>query len=567
VVEGAETLLSPGEVVGDRYRVLEQLGAGAMGTVYRVLHTEIEVEMALKLLHPELSLVPSIEERFNREARSAAMLDDPRIVRVTDFGRSDAGALYMVMELLDGRPMSELVEGSTLSAAELIQLVDQVLSALEHAHDQGVVHRDLKPDNIMLLERRGERLVKILDFGLAKLSEVPADAQKLTQAGTVFGTPRYMSPEQATADKIDARSDLYSVGVILYEMLTGRALFEGDTVVEIMTKQVTATPAAMELKDTEPFDPAALETTVLKALAKRPEDRFQDAREFRESLAASAGASLMPATAVGLASQANGAFAPTMVRGDSVAGLELRGPGWRASRRRKMAVGAIGLVAVAAGLTFFATQPRGLEAAEAALANGDVASADRLTHEYLKVHPESAKGYRVLGHIAFERNKTRDGVADYKRALELDGDVAEDARFQLNVRRLVDRRDKSVAPLVRSVSKHADKDAEKLLVYLVQEVPSKSLRRVVYEGLERLGRTEALDRFEYLRQQLSKNPSDDCQTRRWYVSRLAALDDARALPLFEAELRRKGGFLDLERTSDCMREMLTTAINKHKDSK
>src|SRR5688500_1597910 len=176
-----------------------------MGSVYRVEHTMMAKEMAMKLLRPELSGIMEVAERFEREAKSAARLDHHYIVRVTDFGKTETGALFLVMELLEGRSLTSLLEERRkLDANEAILLVDQVLEALDHAHGHAVIHRDLKPDNVMLVEKDGRRVVKLLDFGLAKITETKLeDGRQLTTAGTVFGTPRYMSPEQASGEPTD----------------------------------------------------------------------------------------------------------------------------------------------------------------------------------------------------------------------------------------------------------------------------------------------------------------------------------------------------------------------------
>jgi eukaryotic-like serine/threonine-protein kinase len=230
-----------GEIVGERYRVVAQLGSGGMGTVYRVEHTLMAKEMAMKLLRPELSVIPQIVERFEREARSASRLDNEHIVRVMDFGRAPNGALYLVMELLEGESLTDRMKAVvSLPASEALEIADQVLAALEHAHSNGIVHRDLKPDNMMLVRRDSRVIVKILDFGLAKMTSESAPGQPtLTQAGMVFGTPRYMAPEQAAAEPVDERTDLYAVGVLLYEMLSGKPPFMAPNAVDLLTAHLT----------------------------------------------------------------------------------------------------------------------------------------------------------------------------------------------------------------------------------------------------------------------------------------------------------------------------------------
>jgi len=185
------------------------------------------------------------------------------------------------MELLDGRPLSELRNG--LSISEAVAIADQILRGLAHAHRMGVIHRDLKPDNIMVIDRGGERRIKILDFGLAKIGE--AEGVALTQAGSVFGTPRYMAPEQASGEEIDPRADQYAVGVILYELLTGRAPFEGENVRQVLAGHLLDPPPPLRLPAIPGVNVAAIEAVILRALAKSPAERFESADAMRLALA------------------------------------------------------------------------------------------------------------------------------------------------------------------------------------------------------------------------------------------------------------------------------------------
>src|SRR4051794_39249636 len=199
-----------------------------MGAVYRVEHLMLKKELALKFLHAELGRLEEVARRFEREAEAAARLDHPNIVAVTDFGRTVDGMLFLVMELLQGQSLTATIRpdgaGRPMPVERALHIERQILRALEHAHASGIVHRDLKPDNIMLVVRDGERdVVKLLDFGIAKITapQDGAPGEALTQAGVVFGTPEYLSPEQAMGEDADQRADLYSAGIVLYEMLTG----------------------------------------------------------------------------------------------------------------------------------------------------------------------------------------------------------------------------------------------------------------------------------------------------------------------------------------------------------
>ena len=280
-----------GSTLGD-YRLLELIGDGGMGQVFRAARLPTGATVALKLLHPELSGVDEVVRRFELEARLTTQLAHPNIVKVVEFGKCN-GRLFLAMELLSGTSLGQLIKrhgtaGSRFTVKRTLSIVGPVLSALEYAHARGVVHRDLKPENIMVIPPRGlfspER-IKLLDFGIAKLGDDPgAKGRKLTQVGLVLGTPDYMSPEQAAGQQADVRSDVYSCGVILYEMLTGRRPFEADSNLEVLAMHLNAAPPPLRAVAGAARIPVAVERVVLRTLAKRPEERFQSAREVREAL-------------------------------------------------------------------------------------------------------------------------------------------------------------------------------------------------------------------------------------------------------------------------------------------
>jgi len=232
-----------GRTIGGKFVIERLLGAGAMGAVYRAHQTALERAVAIKVMHGELAADPTYAARFHREAKAVSRLDHPNLIRVLDYGQEADGLLYIAMEFLDGRDLFSVIEEEwPLTHERIVDILSQALSALAEAHDAGVLHRDLKPENIMLLRRKAEDgtptdIVKVCDFGIAKIVEEaearPASprpgGRKLTAAGLVVGTPGYMAPEQARSEPCDARSDLYSVGVILYQLLTRRLPFEGNT--------------------------------------------------------------------------------------------------------------------------------------------------------------------------------------------------------------------------------------------------------------------------------------------------------------------------------------------------
>ncbi len=269
-----------GTVIHDRYRVESLLGVGGMGAVFRGHHVGLRRAVAIKVLHPEIGRDESTSKRFDREATSASRLDHPNCVRVTDFGSTENGTKYLVMEFLEGRELKDSM-GQALPPARAVQIAIQIFQALEHAHHFGVVHRDLKPENVyMTTDFRGHEVVKLVDFGIAKLIDEQGAQEKLTRAGLVFGTPRYMSPEQAAGGKIDERTDLYAAGLILYEMLCGHVPFDADDPAQLLRMQILAPPPALPSSV-----PTPLAKVVEKLLEKSKSDRHSSAREVIDVLA------------------------------------------------------------------------------------------------------------------------------------------------------------------------------------------------------------------------------------------------------------------------------------------
>jgi serine/threonine-protein kinase len=286
-----------GRVVG-KYRIEAELSRGGMGAVYRARHELIDRGVAVKVLRPELSEDPELVTRFVNEAKAASAIDHPSIIDVLDFGYTDDGQAYLVMELLDGESLAQrLARRGRLPAGEAVAIVRSIAGALSAAHAKGIIHRDLKPDNVFLIADPdlGER-AKVLDFGVAKLLDAANQAQH-TQTGALMGTPLYMAPEQArAAGAIDARADLYSLGCILYELLVGEAPFRGEGAGEIITMQMFEAPVPPSTR-VEGISPA-LEQAVLCLLEKEPADRYATAAEASAALAAITGSAAPRAPAV-----------------------------------------------------------------------------------------------------------------------------------------------------------------------------------------------------------------------------------------------------------------------------
>lgn len=264
-----------GTIVDDRYQVLEVLGSGAMGTVYRVRHVALPRELALKVLRLDLSREENLAARFVQEAKAAASVTHPGVVQITDFGTLAGGRPYFVMELVGGRALGRILAEGVLSTLRTLRIARQIAEALGAAHQQGIIHRDLKPDNIIVDEAQGD-LVKVLDFGLARV----AGTSTLTCRGIVFGTPHYMSPEQAGGEAVDDRSDLYALGVVIYQMLTGTPPFAAESYLGVLSqhRHAVVIPPSVLLGNTLGLEP--LEQIVMRCLSKAPRARFQSAREL-----------------------------------------------------------------------------------------------------------------------------------------------------------------------------------------------------------------------------------------------------------------------------------------------
>ncbi|MGI8835945.1 MAG: serine/threonine-protein kinase [Pyrinomonadaceae bacterium] len=280
-----------GHTLDDKYRLDAQLGIGGMGTVYRARHLLIDRPVAVKVLNPRFFEDEAARTRFQREARAAGRLQHTNAVTVTDYGQTQDGYVYIVMELLEGRTLRDiLAKEAPLDAARSVSIMLQISAAVAAAHDAGIIHRDLKPANIFIVQRAEvPALVKVLDFGIAKLAAESLeedDIKALTQVGAMIGTPRYMSPEQCDGAELTPAADVYSLGVILYEMLTGTVPFSGTTPLAIAMKHTSELPRRP--RDFVATIPPALEGVVLSALEKRPEDRPANAAEFREKLLATA---------------------------------------------------------------------------------------------------------------------------------------------------------------------------------------------------------------------------------------------------------------------------------------
>ena len=281
-----------GTIIAGRYKVESLLGSGGVGSVYLVQHTHMRKRFALKILNADSAQVPEMVARFEREAMAMGHIEHPNITAAIDFGRAEDDSFFLVLEYLEGQRLRDALAAGRLRTARAMHIARQVGSALVRSHELGVIHRDLKPENIMLITRQGDRdFVKVLDFGLAKVAAGMPEpgrggpAEALSRQGTIFGTPRYMAPEQCVGAPVDARTDLYALGLILYEMLTGEFPFAENDPLKIIRHQISTPTPPMARAASGATVPAALEAVVMRLTEKHPDKRYASADELLAALA------------------------------------------------------------------------------------------------------------------------------------------------------------------------------------------------------------------------------------------------------------------------------------------
>lgn len=278
------------DILNGQFQILQKIGSGGMGAVYKALQPEMNRMVGVKILHPKLAARKDLVSRFRREARAMSHLTHPNTVKVFLYGELDDGSLYIIMEFLEGKNLNQTVRADGPFPIErALPVLVQVCGALEEAHRQGIIHRDLKPENIFLCQSPSMRdYPKVLDFGLAKVTEreMRPGSVILTQEGMVFGTPEFMSPEQAQGKTLTPAADQYSLAVILYEVLTGKLPFEAKSAMDFLSLHVTGKPIPLSQRVPGKTFPPLLDKIIEKALSKKVEDRFGSMTEFGAALSA-----------------------------------------------------------------------------------------------------------------------------------------------------------------------------------------------------------------------------------------------------------------------------------------
>ena len=420
-----------GTIIQGRYRILDAIAAGGMGVVYRGERVGLQRIVAIKFLHGDFAAQEQFRKRFEIEARAMSRLSHPHCVSVIDFGVLDVP--YFVMDYVTGRPLGRLIEEGPIPIGRALHITRQLLAALAHAHSQGIVHRDIKPDNLILDEALGTRdHLRILDFGLAKLRDFGVD---LT-SGLAIGTPSYMAPEQTLSEPVDPRTDLYTVGIVLYEMLTGIKPFRADSTAEIIHLQREGTSVPIRTVRPDAGFSTKLEGVVLRALAKQPAERFQTASEMAtalEEIAEASSADQWFGSTVEAPSSS--AAAPTLE--DTTVAATPATHGRSVARRFPLLAGGLVIAVAGVGLVLAAVLPAS-SSAPASAAQANVVAPPAVSQDSPRTPPTrdpqpgdvraAALAYRQ-GNAFCRQMWWSEALASYREAIRLDSHFREDPRL------------------------------------------------------------------------------------------------------------------------------------------
>ena len=559
-----------GTVVGERYRIVSRIGVGGMGAVYRAEHTMMRRDLAIKVLLPELGGKEEFARRFEREAESASRLTHPNIISVTDFGRTREGSLFLVMEFLAGQSLSEAIAAGPMPPARALAIVRQILRGLEHAHAAGVVHRDLKPENIMLVERDGQRdVVKILDFGIAKVTQPQSGGEALTQAGVIFGTPEYLSPEQALGEAVDARADIYASGVILYEMLAGRRPFENEDKVKIISMHLAHAPP--RIRDVNPTVdvPLPLEQAVMQAMEKTREHRFATATAFLQALDDAEA----PAEASGPHALSRPRLAPPGAAGPGLLARVKHVRFGRLAAALAVAVVVVGTISAVKRHTgrtgaLVASPPAPAPAApdmadrykkvEGWLEDGNVASARRALEQALSERPKDGRVRYMLARVAFADDKHQEALSHYREAIALDSGFRGDPVLLSHLDTFLGEPRQADGALDLLIEKIGAPAAD-LLEKVANDGSDLSRRQRAAAALDEIGEGKRVDQVSLAILELKKAGS--CEEKKVVVVKLKGLGDARALPALRGLGGRRFGPVRFGGADTrCMKDELAEAI-------
>jgi len=584
--ENSDTL--SGQVLAERYLIHQRVGEGGMGVVYKAEHIGLKKSVAIKVLLPELGAIDGVVKRFEREARSMSRLDHPGVVRVTDFGRTKDHLLFLVMEFVDGEPLGDLIiQEGRFNPGRAIHMIRQVLLALDHAHSLGVVHRDLKPDNIMVINPSSDlETTKILDFGIAKILEDSGDEKKpLTMAGAVFGTPEYLSPEQAAGEPADFRADLYTVGVILYELITGKRPFNAENRMQLINKHISEKPKP--ITHVLPINelPNDLDTVIMKSMAKAPDDRYQTAMDFFNALGS------LPVEQRPLTfwpSPSHPAAPNPLTAKTKTAKEESSG------KKIKYLIGIIAILAalVVGGIVYHFTgnepkkspeqeqkireaklekkllsglDPKTKKKVRSARANISAIkprSALEILLPLAKKREKNAYIHFLIGRAHMMRKNVEHGLKGYAKAVELEPELRKDRRLKEDIFALLKskfRANRNGA--LRFLEESLKEESKDILIRSFKELDNYQVLREALLIAEKLGYGKDVDKNRFYELMLRDSPH--CNERRAAVKQLMMSGDVDALPALRKALTRKPWYYNKRRRSnDCIKEDLENAIKQ-----
>ncbi|MCP4599038.1 MAG: protein kinase [Proteobacteria bacterium] len=596
------------DLIDERYRLHERIGEGGMGSVFRATHVLMDKPVAVKLIHGELAHLPEVAKRFEREARSASRLSNPHCITVTDFGRTEYGTLYLVMELLDGESLNaRLKREHRLSVEKVFDIAKQILKGLSHAHEAGVVHRDLKPENVMLVDHGDETdFAKVFDFGIAKLASGAGSAENLTQSGLIVGTPAYLSPEQALGEDADHRVDLYAVGVMLYEMLAGVRPFSGESAMDIVSAHLTS--PIPPLPEADRF-PEGIQEVIERAMAKKPSDRFESAAEFLAALEAielDTQAKPSPVfSSITEGSKQITSFYDSVIspRLKKIVGILRDGLERLAPRTRRLVVGffvMFGIVLITTVvLLIFQDDKEKLkgstplevvvsrlidktdnddedkvkemfERADAQIRVGLPNEAKVTVKEALRLSPKQPIGHLFLGHAEFLTGDRSDAMKSYGRALAIDEDLAEDVRLREHLEEGL-KWDASRDQAARILAEFGGDEGIELLTSRANSaLPNGEERQAARMALIAVSKKDHIDWIASLTADF--NEFKTCKKRKKIIAQMEKTGDPGFLPLLKAHEPRKKkrkrknpfrGFRDAfrkDKTNQCIAADLKRAI-------
>lgn len=572
----------PDPLVGqtvDRYEIVRCIGRGAMGAVYEVRHSTLGKRRAMKLIHPELAQVPEFLSRFAQEARACSVLDHPNCIRVSDFGRTGIGQFFLVMEFVEGQSLTARLAEGVVELDEALEITRQILSGLAHAHAAGIVHRDIKPDNIMLTRGEdGRLLVKILDFGIAKMP-VQAGGQ-LTQAGVIFGTPEYMAPEQVMTTQVDERADLYAVGTILWAMLVGREPFSAGGQVELLNLKLSKTAPVLQVMEPDRF-PETLSRFLTRALEREPSARFASAEQMAETLEL---LDLVPGrkrtkqrnVVWRATTRAIGRFFFLFVRIWRWTRTQLgawydcdddltRLPSWSlrfklltsTRRGRGILLALIAIMAVAAvpilrphvggerevsgwGGRITASLEKRLMMVRLFLGKNACREAAIDLKNLLREQPKLPVGHYLLGGAEFCRKRPIEGLAAYDRAIARRPEYSKDARIFEDVEALMQKGTAAERKAALAFANHHfELVGLRWLIKAASEDPMLPVRHAAIELVRRRGVAPNIEWVKSLSLDLAQLPT--CAERKAVVEQLRKLGDTRAIPALVAAQEAEEG--------------------------